>query len=197
VSARSDLYFSVDVETDGPIPCEYSMLSFGMAIAGRFDGRRFEAADPSQRTFYAELKPIGDRWVPEALQVSGLDRDALARDGREPSAAMDEAGAWVRAQAGDARPVFVAFPLVFDWMFVYWYFVRFAAHGSPFGFSSALDMKTMYQQKANVVLSRTRKRDMPAFVRGDAPHPHHALDDAIEQAGIFARLFAWDGGASR
>jgi len=106
---------------------------------------------------------------------------------------MDDAGAWVREQAGDDRPVLVGFPLVFDWMFVYWYFVRFAAEGSPFDFSSGLDMKTMYQQKAGVALSEAGKDDLPAVLRSDETHRHHALADAIEQAGIFARLFVWDG----
>jgi hypothetical protein len=190
---RADLYISADVEADGPIPGDYSMLSFGLTVAGRFDGERFEVADPTQRTFYAELRPISEQWVPEALQVSGLDRDKLATDGRDPHEAMDDAGAWVREQAGSDRPVLVGYPLVFDWMFLYWYFMRYAAQGSPFGFSSALDMKTMYQQKARVVLARASKRSMPLAIRGDAPHPHHALDDAIEQAGLFARLFQWEG----
>jgi hypothetical protein len=189
----ADLYVSVDVEADGPIPGPYSMLSFGMAVAGRYDGERFLAADPAERTFYAELAPISEDWVPDALAVSGLDRDALVRAGRRPADAMDAAGAWVREQSGRDRPVFVAYPLVFDWMFVYWYFMRFAAAGSPFGFSSALDMKTMFQQKAGVTLSQAVKRQMPASIRGTARHTHHALDDAIEQAGIFARLFDWAG----
>lgn len=193
MSSQPDLYFSVDIEADGPIPGEYSMLSFGLAVAGRFDGRRFVAVEPSARTFYAELAPINERFVPEALAVSGLDRDSLVDDGRDPAAAMDDAGAWVREQTGDDRPVLVGFPLVFDWMFIYWYFVRFAAEGSPFGFSSGLDMKTMYQQKAGVMLGDAGKDELPAELRGDAEHSHHALADAIEQARIFQRLFAWDG----
>jgi hypothetical protein len=61
VPSQSDLYISADVEADGPIPGPYSMLSFGLAVAGRYDGDRFVAADPSRATFYAELRPIGDR----------------------------------------------------------------------------------------------------------------------------------------
>jgi hypothetical protein len=193
MSAAGDLYFSVDVEADGPIPGEYSMLSFGLALAGGFDGEQFHKLDPSACTFYAELAPISEHWMPEALAVSSLDRDRLVHEGRNPSEAMEEAGAWVREQARDRRPVLVGFPLVFDWMFVYWYFVRFARDGSPFEFSSGLDMKTMFQQKAGVTLSQAGKDDLPAFLRGEAPHTHHALGDAIEQAGIFARLFEWDG----
>jgi hypothetical protein len=193
VSAEPDIYFSLDVEADGPIPGEYSMLSFGLALTARFDGERFEALDPSRETFYVELKPISDRFDQEALDVSSLDRDALIRDGRDPAAAMDDAGAWVRGLADGARPVLVGFPLVFDWMFAYWYFVRFAREGSPFDFSSGLDMKSMFQSKARVRLSDAGKEDLPERLRGEAEHTHHALGDAIEQAQIFQRLFDWDG----
>jgi hypothetical protein len=154
---------------------------------------RFDARDPSVDTFYAELAPTTDQWIPATLEVSGLDREALRRGGRDPREAMDEAAAWVREQAGDCRPVLVGFPLVFDWMFVYSYFVRFAKNGSPFDFSSGLDMKTMYQQKAGVVLSKAGKDDLPPSLRGSAPHSHHALGDAIEQGQIFTRLFEWKG----
>ncbi|MBN1607688.1 MAG: exonuclease [Polyangiaceae bacterium] len=193
VPAQSDLYFSADVEADGPIPGPYSMLSFGLAVAGRYDGRRFAVANPRERTFYAELRPIGEQVDPDALAVSGLDRDALKREGRDPADAMGEAAAWVREEAGDDRPVLVGYPLIYDWMFLYWYFERFARDGSPFGFSSGLDMKTMYQQKSGALLSASGKDDLPEHLRGDAPHRHHALDDAVEQAGIFARLFTWHG----
>lgn len=193
MAAQADRYFSVDIETDGPIPGDFSMLSFGLAVAGRFDGARFDAFDPAKHTFYAELRPTAEHWLPEALEVSGLNRDALARAGRDPADAMTEAARWVREQSGGDRPVMVGFPLVFDWMFAYWYFERFAPGGSPFGFSAGLDMKTMYQQKAGVVLSEAGKDDLPARLRGSASHDHHALHDAIEQAGIFQRLFVWDG----
>jgi hypothetical protein len=189
--AIDDLYFSVDVEADGPIPGPYSMLSFGVAVAGRFDGTVFTAADPEERTFYRELRPISEDFDLEALEVSGLDRDALIRNGADPAAAMTEAAAWVSEQAGDDRPILVAFPLGFDWMFLYWYFRKFSADGSPFDFSSALDMKTIYQQKAGVVVSDAGKDDLPSHLRSSRTHTHNALDDAIEQGEIFAKLFQW------
>jgi len=53
-------YFTVDVEADGPIPGDYSMVSFGAV-----------AVEPTlQHTFYGEVKPISNKWVPEALAVS-------------------------------------------------------------------------------------------------------------------------------
>ena len=79
--ARADLFISGDVEADGPVPGPYSMLSFGLAVAGRFDGTDFGAATPVDRTFYAELQPIGEQFVPDALRVSGLDRERVEVDG--------------------------------------------------------------------------------------------------------------------
>lgn len=188
--ARPDLYISVDVEADGPIPGDYSMLSFGMCVAARFDGETFQPTDPDMDAFYRELRPISERWLPEAVEVSGLDRDRLAGDGTEPVAAMTEAAQWVQGVAGDARPVAVAFPLAFDWLFLYWYLARFAESGSPFEFSSALDMKTMFARGAGVVLDQAGLGDIPLKMRSSRPHTHHALDDAKQQAELFAGLWA-------
>jgi hypothetical protein len=189
----ADIYISGDVEADGPIPGRYSMLSFGLCVAGRFDGVDFEPCDPRTETFYAELQPISERWDGEALEVAHLDREQLLKTGRLPRDALTEAASWVQRVAGDDRPVFVGFPAAFDWLFLYWYFVEFAKDGSPFDFSAVLDMKTMFQQKARVVTSSAGLDDLPASLRSNYPHTHNALDDAVEQADIFARLFAWDG----
>ncbi|MDX6622879.1 MAG: hypothetical protein QOE75_811 [Solirubrobacterales bacterium] len=191
-----DIYISADIEADGPIPGVNSMLAFGLAVAGRFDGRQFSVADPAADTFYCELSPISDQVDPKALEISGLDRERLVLEGADPAEAMRDAAAWVVEQSGSARPVLVGYPVVFDWMFLHWYFVCFAGE-SPFGFSSALDIKTMYQQKAGVTLSEAGRGDLPDFLRSDREHTHQALDDAIEQADVFARVFSWDGNAAR
>jgi hypothetical protein len=189
--ARADVYVSADVEADGPIPGPYSMLSFGLSVAARFDGHTFVRADPEGQTFYCELAPISEAFVPEALAVSGLDRERLAREGRSPQDAMESAAKWIVAISGDNRPVLVAYPLAYDWLWLYWYFERFAAAGSPFGHSSCLDIKTLYQQKAQSVMAHSTKRFMPRAVRPRRRHTHHALDDAIEQAELFANLWEW------
>ena len=187
-----DVYFSVDIEADGPIPGPYSMLAFGLAVAATFDGATFERRDPATATFYRELKPISDDFDAAALKVSGLDRGFLQRQGADPAEAMRDAAEWVRTQAAGARPVMVGYPVVFDWMFMHWYFVRFVAE-SPFGFSGALDLKTMYQQKARVTLDLAGRSKLPPELASSRRHTHNALDDAIEQAEIFNRLFIWEG----
>jgi hypothetical protein len=189
----TDIYISADIEADGPIPGKFSMLAFGLAVTAVFDGDVFTPRNPSEQTFYRELKPITDDVEPAALKAARLDREALKRDGAEPEAAMRDALDWIATHAGDAdaRPVLVGYPVVFDWMFLYWYFIRFASE-SPFGFSSALDIKTIYQQKAQVTLDEAGRNDLPDELQASHPHTHNALDDAIEQAEIFNRLWVWE-----
>jgi len=191
----TDVYFSADIETDGPIPGPYSILSFALVYAGRFDGRKFERPNSYDDVFYRELRPISSEFEDEALAVNGLDRNRLVREGAEPSAAMNDAAAWIRSVAGEARPVLVAYPLSFDWSWLYWYFVRFAAEGSPFEHSRCFDIKTAFAVKAGLPISRAGRSKLPLELRSVHAHTHHAVDDAIEQAEIFARVFEW-GGAS-
>ena len=53
-------YIMVDVESDGPIPGDYSMVCFGAVVV--------EPGLP--RTFYGRLKPISESWDEGALKVS-------------------------------------------------------------------------------------------------------------------------------
>ncbi len=62
-------YVMVDVESDGPIPGDFSMICFGAVLV---DGSLTE-------TFYGQLKPISERWVPEALAISGFAITSLRK----------------------------------------------------------------------------------------------------------------------
>ncbi|MFF8942736.1 3'-5' exoribonuclease domain-containing protein [Streptomyces sp. NPDC014864] len=189
---RPSLCISVDIEADGPIPGPYSMLSLGAAVAGTQDADGFTAADPTRHTFYRELRPISTEFVPEALAVSGLDRERLGREGAEPAAALTEFTDWVREVSAGAQPVMCGYPAAFDWMFLYWYLIRFTGT-SPFGHSGCLDMKTLYAVKAGLPLRAVAKGTMPRGLLSRRRHTHHALDDAVEQAELFANLMAWPG----
>jgi hypothetical protein len=185
-------YISVDIEADGPIPGPYSMLSLGAAVAGTQVADRFTAADPDQHTFYRELRPISDDFVSEALAVSGLDRERLAREGAEPAVALGEFTDWVREVSVGAQPVMCGYPASYDWTFLYWYLIRFTGV-SPFGHSGCLDMKTLYATKAGLPLRAVAKGTMPRELLSKRRHTHHSLDDAIEQAELLANLMAWPG----
>lgn len=173
---KQDIYISMDVEADGPIPADYSMSSFGAVVA-----------DDMTKTFYAELKPITSRFDPQAAAVSGLDRDKLTKFGMEPSVAMRDLNSWVLAVAGGRKPIFVAFNATFDWGFVNWYFHHFVG-SNPFGISG-LDVKAYYMGlRRKMLWADTAKRNIPKVFMSSLPHTHNALDDAKEQAEMFMKL---------
>jgi hypothetical protein len=188
-----DAYFSADVETDGPIPGPFSILSFALVFAGSFDGRRFRRPGNSEQTLYKELRPISENFEPEALRVNGLDRSRLLIEGESPERAMTDASRWVKRLAGNAKPVLVAYPLSFDWSWLYWYFIRFSTDGSPFGYSRCFDIKTALAVKAGIPISDAGRSLIDSALRARHPNTHHAVDDAIAQAEIFANVFEWEG----
>jgi hypothetical protein len=188
-----DVYFSADVETDGPIPGPYSILSFALVFAGTFDGKTFRRPSQYDQHFYRELRPISDKYEVEALRVNGLDRARLQFAGTPPAQAMTDANTWVKSIAGPASPVLVAYPLSFDWTWLYWYFVQFSEIGSPFDYSRCFDIKTALAVKAGIPISLAGRSRLPAGLASNRHHTHHALDDAIEQAEVFANVFEWRG----
>lgn len=116
-------HFMVDVEADGPIPGDYSMIVLGAVIV-----------EPNlERTFYGRLKPISDNWIPEALQVSGFSRDQTFTF-NEPADVMRRFADWVATETS-GRPFFISDNNGFDWQFVNWYFHHFMGD-NPFGHSS-------------------------------------------------------------
>lgn len=185
-----DIYFSVDVESDGPIPGRFSMLSFALVAIATFDGEHFERLEPHGMARYWELQPIAERFDPEALAINGLDRGRLRREGMDPAQAMHEADRWVRETADGRRAVFVAYPAAFDWSFVHWYFSCFVG-ASPFGHGTCIDIRSFYIGAAGLTYAQSSKSRLPLELLPQAAHTHHALDDAVEQGELFSNLFEW------
>jgi hypothetical protein len=172
---KPELYVATDVEADGPIPGPYSLISLGMAVVGR-----------PELVFYTTLRPISDEFVPEALSVSGLDRDELLRSAPAADVAMRAARDWVEGLREHGRPVFLAAPAVWDGMFVHWYFVRFTG-ASPFGATgSGVDLRSYWMGQRGCEWASTGKRSIKKALGLTAlPHTHHAGEDASELAQIF------------
>jgi hypothetical protein len=189
--AQIDAYFSADVETDGPIPGPYSMLSFALVYAGSFDGSAYEKPVDWRTRFRAELRPISEEFQPDALAVNRIDRERLKAQGEDPVSVMTRATDWVRQVAGGRRPILVAYPLSFDWTWLYWYFVRFSSVGSPFNHSGCYDLKTAYAVKGHRPIARSGRDQLLLELRSAREHTHDPIDDAIEQAEIFAKLYDW------
>ena len=170
-----ELYIATDVEADGPIPGPYSMLSFGMSVVGR-----------PELTFYTELKPLSDEFVPEALAVSGLDREKLLKEASYPKEAMEKAAKWVNRLWKIGRPVFLAAPAVWDGMFIHWYFIRFLGK-SPFGKTgSGIDLRSYWMGIRNCEWVETHKGKIKRNLElKGLQHTHHAGEDAAELAAVF------------
>lgn len=173
MTTKQEVFISVDVETAGPIPGEFSMLTLGACCVD----------DPSRR-FSCSIKPINDNFVSEALEVTGLSLETLAKEGLAPDIAMQEFGAWVGSQCTKGElPVFVGLNAPFDWSFVNYYFHRFTG-ANPFGFT-ALDIKALYMGATGSTWQDTRSSAMARRLNPTLQGDHDALHDALYQAELF------------
>jgi hypothetical protein len=177
-----EIYVSTDVEADGPIPGPNSMLSFGSAA--------YTATKELLGTFSVNLETLpGAAPDPKTTQWWAKHPEAWAacRQNLEaPEAAMRRYVAWLESLPG--KPVFVGYPAGFDFLFVYWYLIRFAGE-SPFSFS-ALDIKTYAMALLKKDYRKSTKAGMPKHWFDQHPHTHIALDDAIEQGALFCNMLA-------
>jgi hypothetical protein len=177
-----EIYVSTDVEADGPIPGPHSMLSFGSAA--------YRADKTLVGTFAANLELLpGAAGDPRTMAFWGDHPEAFAAtraDLRDPAEAMRAYVGWLKGLPG--RPVFVAYPAGFDFLFVYWYLIKFAGE-SPFS-HSALDIKTYAMAMLKAEYRESTKRNMPRRWFDPLPHTHVALDDAIEQGALFCNMLA-------
>jgi ribonuclease T len=173
MSQKPEIYISVDVETAGPIPGEYSLLSIGACDV-----------DDESRSFSVELKPINTNADPKALEVTGLSLAELVKRGMDPAAAMAAFGAWASGLAGNDRAlVFVGFNAPFDWSFVNYYFHRFTG-GNPFGFT-AVDIKALYMGATGSTWADTRSSQIAKHLAPRRRGDHDPLHDAKYQAELF------------
>ena len=160
-------YVMVDVEADGPIPGDYSMIALGAVVV-----------EPAlNRTFCGMLKPISERWIPEALHVGGFTREqCLTFD--EPKSVMEAFREWIAANC-KRRAMFVSDNNGFDWQFVNWYFHHFVGE-NPFGYSST-NLGSLYKGMRMSVFVNFKHLRQTA-------HTHHPVDDARGNAEALLRM---------
>ncbi len=154
-------YIMVDVEADGPIPGDYSMICFGAVLV-----------EPSlEKSFYGKLKPISDKWIPEALLVSGFSREqTLEFD--HPETVMRTFEEWIEECSSD-RHMFISDNNGFDWQFINWYFHHFLGR-NPFGHSST-NLGSLYKG-----IVRNTFENFKHLRK--TKHTHDPVDDAMGNA---------------
>ncbi len=160
-------FFMADVETDGPIPGDYSMTEVGVVIV-----------EPGlQRTFYGRLSPISENYLPEALEICRRTRDETLTF-EDPKIVMERLYAWARENT-TGPAIFISDNNGFDWSFINWYFCHFLSdkpvmERNPFGHSSR-NLNDLY---------KGMKRDMrvnPKHLK-KTKLTHHPVDDAMGNA---------------
>lgn len=150
-------YVMVDIEADGPIPGDYSMVCFGAVLV----------RPGLDETFYGRLRPISDRFVPEALAVSGFSRaETLEFD--DPAEVMRRFAAWIDERC-ERRKIFISDNNGFDWSFINWYFHHFVGD-NPFGHSSQ-NLGSLYKGLVKDTFKSFKHLRKTA-------HTHHPVDDA-------------------
>lgn len=172
-----DILVSVDVETSGPIPGRYSLLTIGACTVDGDD------------VFSCELKPLNGNADPKAMEVVGLSLDDLRHTGLPPLQAMSRFSSWLdglRLQIGSL--VFVGLNAPFDWSFVNYYFHRFMRR-NPFG-HTALDIKAYYMGVTGCQWTEATSSAMSKTLRPCSAPDHDALHDALFQAELFRLIRA-------
>ena len=113
----------VDVESDGPAPGLYSMVSIGAVVVDA----------TLKKTFYGEFAPISEQWIEGALAVSKISREQhLAYPNPQDTTKLFYD--WVKANS-DGRSILISDNNGFDAAYVNYYMHKYMGE-NPFGFSS-------------------------------------------------------------
>ena len=179
-SEMVEIYVSTDVEADGPIPGPHSMLSFASGA--------YLADKTLLGTFWANLELLPDATGhPRTMEWWKGHPGAwefCRKDPRPPQVVMPEYVEWLKCLPG--VPVFVAYPLGFDFTFVYWYLMRFAGE-SPF-MQHGIDIRSYAMAVLKRGYKQCGKRNLPKRWFDDLPHTHNPLHDAMEQGALFCNM---------
>ena len=175
------IYLSIDGEFDGPIPVDYSMLSFGV---GAFDGDTGNLVDTFEANMYrlpnAKECPRTMEWwakQPEAWE-------ACHKDQQDPREAMLKYVTWQTKLIDDhkAKLCYIGYPVTVDFMWIHWYSMHFTGQDRA-GFAGA-DIKTYASALLKKHHKKSTKRAMPKEWFSGGKHTHKAIDDAIEQGHL-------------
>lgn len=153
-------YYVVDVESDGPIQGINSIVCFGAV----------KVDDTLDKTFYGAMKPISNKWIPEALAVSGFVREQHEAF-PEAVIVMDKFYKWIMETNTHGSPILISDNNGYDAAWINYYFLRFAPQGkNPFGWSSRRigDLYCGMVKDSRAQWKKLRK----------TKHTHNPVDDA-------------------
>lgn len=165
------MWVMVDVETDGPAPGRFSMISLGAVIVD----------EKLDKTFYKTFRPISDEFIPEALNVSGFTREETL-EFENPIGSIISFKEWLDYHSQDfksKRPYFISDNNGFDWQFVNYYFWKYL-NANPFGHSST-NLGSLYKG-----CERTMFKNFKHLRK--TKHTHNPVDDAKGNAEALLQI---------
>lgn len=150
----------LDVESDGPCPGLFNMISFGLV----------SLAYP-EKSFLGNVAPVVDSpGIAAARQVVGVSFEAQ-KAYPEAGSVMQAARAWLNELTGGKRVVVWSDNPAFDWQFWNWYCHRFLGD-NPAGFS-ARRIGDLDAGRRREPLNTTAWKK-----RRETAHTHDPVDDA-------------------
>ena len=169
-------YVMVDVETDGPVPGEFSMLQLGAVVV-----------EPGlSRRFFGEFAPISPFYHDGALSVTGITREQSLTfpDASFMTSKFDQ---WLSECGFDVdgsryskdSPIFISDNNGFDFAFVNYYMWKFLKR-NPFGHSSR-NLGDLYKGCVNSVRENFKHLRI-------TQHTHNPLDDALGNAEALLQM---------
>jgi hypothetical protein len=176
------IYVSTDIETNGQQIGKNSILS--LASAAFLDDKTLVS------TFSANLDVLPDGEENEITMAWWQKYPEAWLAARQqcipPEEGMNQYVNWLNELPG--RPIFVGYPIAFDFSFVVYYLERFTGK-NPFGFS-AIDLRSLTMGLNKAPFLESSKHHWPTHWFENKPHTHIALDDAIEQGTVFCNMLA-------
>jgi DNA polymerase III epsilon subunit-like protein len=159
--------FVTDVESDGQIIGRHSIVCFGVV----------KLTPALDTTFYGQVKPISDEYVPEALEVSGFSREEHLKFD-EPEDVMKIFAEWLNRHSV-GRPILISDNNGYDASWINYYFHVYCGK-NPFGWSSRRigDLYCGMMKDTWASWKHLRK----------TIHSHHPVDDAMGNAEALLKM---------
>lgn len=183
---KSAVYASLDIESDGNNPMQYSMRSIGISLFLEGSNKVFD-------TFYRTILPRPGTCPEEKCMTNfwkkNLDQwNHVNENPSTPSDVMYDLSKWLKFHDKTLSVKWVASPANFDWMFLKCYYELFAPPETKYdiGFFCH-DLSSLL--RAYIVMhkisdSQSFKKDLSE----NALYNHNALDDSICQGVMYMNL---------
>lgn len=182
---KPQLFVYLDVEANGPIPGEYSMLSFAAVAFESNADEQFKEVS----SYSANLHPLHNRvhpsqqafWDrhPEAFQATLVNR-------KSPIEAMKQFSDFVLRLQERYHVFPISWPAAFDWQFLNYYLHRFTGR-NPLGYN-CLDHGS-YMWAFFGTERATDRWDLQPYEAKQEGHKHIAIHDARSGARLFHSIY--------